>query len=162
MHESAGAFRALGVPHTLKGKQLDCRRAFPKDSHSGKKQCRKIFVGGLLSEVSQEEFSSYFESYGPISDSIVMKNKQSGKPRCFGFVTFCHQYSVDQVVSEYSTHRLRGKWVECKLATPKEEFAEVPMSPGSTQASRSPLDEPEEICMKVLHELLDDEDDWLI
>lgn len=160
MKDAAIVSRILAAPHSLHGKQLNCKKALPKEHLAGEKTNRKVFVGGLLPEVSQEEFFSYFDLYGPIVDCVVMRAKNSCKPRCFGFVTFFNQDSVDKVLEEYDSHRIHGKWVECKLATPKEQVENPSFSPASTADSGAC--ESEEICMKVISDLLDDDDDWLI
>ena len=49
---------------------------------------KKIFVGGLATSVDDRMFRSYFESYGTIADAIVMMDRDSGRSRGFGFVTF--------------------------------------------------------------------------
>lgn len=52
------------------------------------KDNRKIFVGGLGKQVTNENFHQYFEQFGDIIDSIVMIDKETGRHRGFGFVTF--------------------------------------------------------------------------
>ena len=48
-----------------------------------------------------------------------MKDRETGKPRGFGFVTFETEEAVDNVLSNLKEHKLMDKWVECKKATPK-------------------------------------------
>lgn len=47
-----------------------------------------MFVGGLPHNLSDEEFKEYFAQYGEIEDSAILKDKRTGKPRGFGFVTY--------------------------------------------------------------------------
>ncbi|KAF8822613.1 hypothetical protein IE077_003338 [Cardiosporidium cionae] len=72
--------------------------------------------------MSTEEFKSYFEKYGRVVDAVLMTDKSNNRPRGFGFVTFENPEVVEEVVRHYSTHQLRGKWVEVKKATPKEQM----------------------------------------
>lgn len=81
---------------------------------------RKIFVGGLPSSTSEEEFRKYFEKFGTITDLVVMQNTVTRRPRGFGFITFDSEKSVEQVL-EKSFHELNGKQVEVKRVVPKEE-----------------------------------------
>ena len=48
-----------------------------------------------------------------------MKDKDTQKPRGFGFVTFETEDDVESVLQHYKTHQMKGKWIDCKKATPK-------------------------------------------
>ncbi|WVY93339.1 hypothetical protein V8G54_032427, partial [Vigna mungo] len=71
--------------------------------------CRKIFIGGLAKETTLETFVNYFEKYGEITDSVIMKDRQTGRPRGFGFITYADPSVVDQVIQE--NHIISGKQV---------------------------------------------------
>ena len=151
----------LKASHKHIGIKVECRLAYPKERKGGK--FWKLFIGGLAPEVTQSEFDQYFSRYGNIEDSVVMREKATGKARGFGFVTFSSERSVESVIRGYDNHSIRGQWIECKLAKPKEEGMKPPMSPVSTTASSSMLMseiDSEEICMSVIHGVLDDENDW--
>jgi RNA recognition motif-containing protein len=53
-----------------------------------KRDARKLFVGGLPSNVTEDEFRSFFEQYGTVVDSVVMFDRDTRRSRGFGFVTF--------------------------------------------------------------------------
>jgi RNA-binding protein Musashi len=48
----------------------------------------KIFVGGLPHNLDKEEFREYFEEFGEISDCVIMLDRETQKPRGFGFITY--------------------------------------------------------------------------
>lgn len=77
----------------------------------------KIFVGGLAKETNLDTFTKYFEKYGEITDSVVMKDRQTGRPRGFGFITYADPSVVDEVIQE--THIINGKQVEIKRTIPR-------------------------------------------
>jgi RNA recognition motif-containing protein len=79
-----------------------------------------MFVGGLPYDLSKRDFTEYFAKFGELEDSIIMLNKSTGTPRGFGFVTYASESSVDSVLAAYDSHQIMGKWVEVKIATPKE------------------------------------------
>eukprot|EP00927_Polykrikos_kofoidii_P048557 TRINITY_DN42823_c0_g1_i1.p1 TRINITY_DN42823_c0_g1~~TRINITY_DN42823_c0_g1_i1.p1 ORF type:complete len:937 (-),score=166.00 TRINITY_DN42823_c0_g1_i1:105-2915(-) len=78
----------------------------------------KVFVGGLTQKATLEMLTAHFSKYGTITDAVVMVEKGTGKPRGFGFVVFDRAVAVDQVLADYDHHRVDGKWVEVKKATP--------------------------------------------
>lgn len=72
---------------------------------------RKLFVGGLSWETSQDNLQRYFQRYGEVIDCVVMKNAESGRSRGFGFVTFADPQNV-QVVLQSGPHTLDGRLVK--------------------------------------------------
>ena len=44
-------------------------------------------------------------------DYVIIKNKDSGKPRGFGFVTYDNEDSVERVMETYHEICINGKWV---------------------------------------------------
>ncbi|XP_031480551.1 glycine-rich RNA-binding protein 3, mitochondrial-like isoform X2 [Nymphaea colorata] len=77
----------------------------------------KIFIGGLAKETTPAQFNKYFGKYGEITDSVIMKDRRTGQPRGFGFVTYADPAVVDKVIQE--THVINGKQVEIKRTIPK-------------------------------------------
>lgn len=91
----------------------------------------------LLCTVTNEEFHSFFEQFGPVLDSIVLVDRNTNRSRGFGFVTFENAETSRKVLSfgstdgsttqQYPAARLemRGKLIEVKLAVPKESTRRV-------------------------------------
>ncbi|PIA44605.1 hypothetical protein AQUCO_01700299v1 [Aquilegia coerulea] len=77
----------------------------------------KIFIGGLAKDTTIATFTKYFEKYGEITDSVIMKDRNTGHPRGFGFITYADPSVVDTVIEE--THIINGKQVEIKRTIPK-------------------------------------------
>ena len=84
----------------------------------------KVFIGGLARETTTEGLRGYFERFGDISDCVVMKDRATGLPRGFGFVTYASQMIADRVV--HHRHVVDGKEVEAKPAVPRDSSS----SPG--------------------------------
>ncbi|XP_004304654.1 PREDICTED: nuclear pore membrane glycoprotein 210-like [Fragaria vesca subsp. vesca] len=78
---------------------------------------RKIFIGGLARETTTAQFVKHFGNYGEIIDSVIMKDRKTGQPRGFGFVTYADPSVVDTVIEE--THVINGKQVEIKRTIPR-------------------------------------------
>lgn len=80
---------------------------------------RKIFVGGLSAELTEDDFKNYFEKFGRVTDVVVMRDSVTKRPRGFGFITFDSVQSVDSVLQN-NFHELNGRRVEVKRAIPKK------------------------------------------
>ncbi|CCD22772.1 uncharacterized protein NDAI_0A06170 [Naumovozyma dairenensis CBS 421] len=83
------------------------------------KESCKLFIGGLNWETTEEKLKDYFSKYGNVVDLKIMKDANSGRSRGFGFLSFEHPSSVDEVVK--SQHILDGKVIDPKRAIPREE-----------------------------------------
>jgi len=66
-------------------------------AHQGR--TKKIFVGGLASSVTEDDFRKYFEQYGTITDVVVMYDHRRSA-RGFGFITFDDEECVEKVLSQ--------------------------------------------------------------
>ncbi|KAL7186780.1 hypothetical protein ACSBR2_028496 [Camellia fascicularis] len=77
----------------------------------------KIFIGGLAKDATHATFVKHFGKYGEITDSVIMKDRYTGQPRGFGFITYADPSVVDQVIED--THIINGKQVEIKRTIPK-------------------------------------------
>lgn len=80
---------------------------------------KKIFVGGLSSNVTEEAFRRYFEKFGNITDVVVMYDNVTQRPRGFGFITFNSEEAVENVMQN-NFYVLNDKLVEVKRAVPKD------------------------------------------
>ena len=55
------------------------------------------------------QFDKHFGKYGEITDSVIMKDRFTGQPRGFGFITYADPSVVDKVIED--THIINGKQV---------------------------------------------------
>ncbi|KAH0713353.1 hypothetical protein KY285_006780 [Solanum tuberosum] len=123
----------LHQQHIILGRTVDVKLAIPKgaspcsecqqsqrqNSETSNSNRRKIFVGGLPLSLSEEEFKTYFEKFGTISQVNLISDKETKTPRGFGFVTYDSEESVTHVLQE-KLHWLKNKYVEVKKAEPRE------------------------------------------
>jgi RNA-binding protein Musashi len=94
---------------------------------------KKIFVGGLPSAVTEADFRSYFEQFGPITDVVVMYDHGMQRPRGFGFITYESEVSVERVLRK-TFHDLKDKRVEVKRAVPKDVTTLSGLNHGTSRA----------------------------
>ena len=55
------------------------------------------------------QFVKHFGKYGEIIDSVIMKDRRTGQPRGFGFITYADPSVVDKVIQD--SHIINGKQV---------------------------------------------------
>lgn len=62
---------------------------------------KKIFIGGIGADTEEAHLQEYFSRYGNIESVAIVTDKETGKSRGFGFVTFDDYDPVDKIVCEY-------------------------------------------------------------
>lgn len=107
--------QVLSQEHFLDGKIIDPKRAIPREEQD---KTAKIFVGGVSADVTENDFKTFFEQYGTVIDAQLMMDKDTGRPRGFGFVTFDSDQAVETIVAEQFLN-LKGKPIEVKRAEPR-------------------------------------------
>ena len=75
----------------------------------------KIFVGGLSWQTTEESLRWHFEQYGAVLSTEIMRDRNTGDPRGFGFVVFADPTTVDLVMKE-DRHEVNHKIVDVKRA----------------------------------------------
>ncbi|KAF7209876.1 heterogeneous nuclear ribonucleoprotein A1 [Nothobranchius furzeri] len=83
-------------------------------------QLRKLFIGGLSFETTDESLRAHFEQWGSLTDCVVMRDPNSKRSRGFGFVTYSSVQEVDASMSA-RPHKVDGRVVEPKRAVSRED-----------------------------------------
>uniref|UniRef100_A0A3B5MWE1 RRM domain-containing protein n=1 Tax=Xiphophorus couchianus TaxID=32473 RepID=A0A3B5MWE1_9TELE len=83
-------------------------------------QLRKLFIGGLSFETTEESLRAHFEQWGSLTDCVVMRDPNSKRSRGFGFVTYSSVTEVDEAMKA-RPHKVDGRVVEPKRAVSRED-----------------------------------------
>uniref|UniRef100_A0A0W0G355 RRM domain-containing protein n=1 Tax=Moniliophthora roreri TaxID=221103 RepID=A0A0W0G355_MONRR len=102
--------------HFLDGKTIDPKRAIPREEHL---RNTRYFVGGLAPNTTSESMKEFFGTYGKVVDATVMVDRDTGRSKGFGFVTFEDATNTDQLVGKALT--LDEKQIEVKAAQPRSQ-----------------------------------------
>ncbi|XP_023151335.1 heterogeneous nuclear ribonucleoprotein A/B-like [Amphiprion ocellaris] len=103
--------------HRLDGRQIDPKRAMAMK----KEPVKKIFVGGLIPEATEETIREYFGAFGEIETIELPIDPKSKKRRGFIFITYKDEASVKKCL-EKKYHNIQGSRCELKIAQPKEVY----------------------------------------
>ncbi|TKC46340.1 hypothetical protein EI555_014195 [Monodon monoceros] len=88
---------------------------------------KKLFVGGIKEDAEEHYLRDYFEAYGQIDTIEIITDRQSGRKRGFGFVTFDEHDPVDKTVLQ-KYHTINGHNAEVRKALSRQEMQEVQSS----------------------------------
>ena len=105
--------------------QIDPKRAIPRDEQE---KTSKIFVGGVSQDATEADFTSFFAQFGRVVDATLMMDKDTGRPRGFGFVTFDSEAAVERCL-DYHPLEILGKAIEVKKAQPRGKMGEEEEAP---------------------------------
>ncbi|MDG1301103.1 MAG: RNA-binding protein [Opitutae bacterium] len=81
----------------------------------------KMYVGNLSYDVTQEELQALFEAHGAVSDVFIVKDRESGRPRGFAFVTMAEKSAMDAAIEALNGADFMGRNLAINEARPREE-----------------------------------------
>ncbi|XP_019433513.1 PREDICTED: RNA-binding protein 38-like isoform X1 [Lupinus angustifolius] len=81
----------------------------------GDTTCTKIFVGGLAWETKRDTLKRYFDQFGEILEAVVITDRNTGRSKGYGFVTFKDQNSAERACQNpYPV--IDGRRANCNIA----------------------------------------------
>ncbi|XP_068186810.1 heterogeneous nuclear ribonucleoprotein A/B-like isoform X2 [Antennarius striatus] len=103
--------------HRLDGRPIDPKRAMAMK----KEPVKKIFVGGLNPDATEDAIREYFGTFGEIETIELPIDPKSKKRRGFIFITYKDEACVKKCL-EKKYHNIEGGRCELKIAQPKEVY----------------------------------------
>ncbi|ODM14678.1 hypothetical protein SI65_09867 [Aspergillus cristatus] len=76
----------------------------------------KLFVGGLSWHTTDESLRAGFEQFGVVEDAIVVKDRDSGRSRGFGFVRFASEQEADIAQQNLNNQEFDGRIIRVDKA----------------------------------------------
>lgn len=80
---------------------------------------KKIFVGGLAWETTSDGLRAAFEPCGSITEAKVITDRDTGRSRGFGFVTFTEAAACAQAIDTMNGASLDGRELRVNEAEDK-------------------------------------------
>ena len=77
---------------------------------------QKLFVGGLAWATTDQSLMDAFSEFGEVSDAKVIMDRDTGRSRGFGFVTFANQADSDRAREEMDGAELDGRRINVNEA----------------------------------------------
>ena len=79
----------------------------------------KVFVGGLSWNTNEEGLASHFSKFGNIEEARIITDRDTGRSRGFGFVTFSDSDSANRSVDELDGTEFDGRTIKVNIAEDK-------------------------------------------
>ena len=92
---------------------------------------KKLFVGGLSWDTTDQSLRTAFEVYGEILDAKVILDRETGRSRGFGFVTVAEDETATKALEGMNGAQLDGRAVRVNIAEERSNRGR-PRSPSSS------------------------------
>ena len=79
----------------------------------------KLFIGGLSWGTTDASLAQAFESFGTVVEAKVITDRESGRSRGFGFVTFDNESSATDAIAAMDGQEIDGRAVKVNVASPR-------------------------------------------
>jgi len=81
----------------------------------------KLYVGNLPSNVTEEQLRVLFSQAGTIKEIALIKDRDTQRPKGFGFVEMTTQVEAQKAIEMFNEHELDGRRLTVNFARPKED-----------------------------------------
>ncbi len=80
---------------------------------------KKLFVGGLSWDTTNDSLRAAFSPFGEVMEAKVITDRETGKSRGFGFVTFADAATADEALGVMNETELDGRRIRVDMAEDK-------------------------------------------
>jgi cold-inducible RNA-binding protein len=83
----------------------------------------KLFVGGLSWDTDADSLRAAFEEFGSVSEAVVVQDRETGRSRGFGFVTYGNDEEGKAAMKAMNGATLDGRTIKCDEAVERSRGA---------------------------------------
>ena len=81
----------------------------------------KLYVGNLAFATTADDLREHFSQFGSVEDSFVASDRDTGRSRGFGFVTFTENAAGENAIASTNGQDLAGRKLVVNEARPMEQ-----------------------------------------
>jgi len=82
---------------------------------------KNLYVGNLAWSTTEDEIRSAFEAYGAVSSVKLVEDRETGRPRGFGFVEMSDDSAALDAIEALDGKPLGGRTIKVNEAKPRTE-----------------------------------------
>ena len=83
----------------------------------------KLFVGNLSFNTTEQDLQAAFGAHGTVTETNLMMDRETGRPRGFGFVTMSSAEEAQKAIEAMNGKDMDGRALTVNIAKPREERA---------------------------------------
>ena len=69
----------------------------------------KVVVGGISWDATDQDLNELFSEVGEVSEAVILQDRETGRSRGFGFVTFSSDSDAQSAIEKYNGHEFQGR-----------------------------------------------------
>lgn len=81
----------------------------------------KMYVGNLSFDATKEDLEGLFSAHGVVKDVFILKDRESGRPRGFAFVSMETPEEMNAAIEGLNGEEFMGRNLTINEARPREE-----------------------------------------
>lgn len=81
----------------------------------------KLYVGGLAYSVTEQELEALFAEQGKVTSAVVIKDRETGQSKGFGFVEMENDSEAQNAIKELNGKEVSGRAIMVNEARPQED-----------------------------------------
>ena len=81
----------------------------------------KLFVGNLSFNTTETQLREAFSAFGVVAEINLMMDRETGRPRGFGFITMSSEAEAQAAITGMSGKSVDGRDLTVNIARPREE-----------------------------------------
>jgi cold-inducible RNA-binding protein len=81
----------------------------------------KLFVGNLSFNTTENDLQDAFAAHGTVTETNLMMDRSTGRPRGFGFVTMSSPEEAQKAIEALNGKSIDGRALTVNVARPREE-----------------------------------------
>jgi RNA recognition motif-containing protein len=81
----------------------------------------KLFVGNLSFNTTENDLQDAFAAFGNVTETNLMMDRTTGRPRGFGFVTMSSAEEAQKAIEGMNGKDVDGRALTVNVAKPREE-----------------------------------------
>lgn len=82
---------------------------------------KKLYIGNLAFSVTQDGLKEAFSPFGDIEEVTLVTDRETGRSRGFGFVTYAKDEDADKAIAEMNGKEIEGRAIKVSEARPPGE-----------------------------------------
>jgi RNA recognition motif-containing protein len=79
-----------------------------------------LYIGNLPYRIDEDSLRQMFTPYGTVESAKVIKDRQTGRSKGFGFIEMGSQAEADAAIKALNETAVDGRNIKVNLAKPKE------------------------------------------
>jgi RNA recognition motif-containing protein len=83
----------------------------------------KLYVGNLSFNTTENDLNDAFAAHGTVTETNLMMDRETGRPRGFGFVTMGSAEEAQKAIEALNGAEMDGRALTVNVAKPREERA---------------------------------------